>query len=763
MEFLILGPLQVVVDDRPVDFGGPKLRTLLAALVLHAGQVVPKDRLFEILWGPQPPEGAAATLQSHVSHLRDALEPGRGDGRASVVQAREPGYVLVVDGERSVDACRFEQLAGEGKHALAQGDPARAAARLQAALRLWRGDPLAEFAFAPFAQAEIARLSELRLLALEDRVEADLALGRHAEAAGELRSLVSEQPLRERLWGQLMLALYRSGRQADALRAYAEVRQILGEQLGIEPSPGLARLEEAILLQKSDLEFVPAPHVEDRTPVWEANLGDPYEPSTAVSPPELVAAGLAAFRRRAWQQAFDSLSAADRGGVLTAGELEALAEAAFWTGRSGECIGLCERLHATYLEAGDRRRAAYVALMVSVQHAFRLRTAVAAGWFALSHQLLEDEPDCVERGYLAWVTATVLVVLGTPDPAPALKSAEEVLACAERFDDRDLRAVGLTYRGYLMVHHGHLDEGLPLLDEAMASAAAGTLGPLATAAVVCRTLSACVSLHDYARAAQWLAAMERCAAEHGLAGFPGDCRMHHAQVLLARGAWSEAERHARCACADMNDFVREHTGLAFFILGEVLRLTGDLDGAEAAFNQAEEMGRSPQPSLALIHLARGEIAAARASLSEALSVEPWNLLGRAPLLAALVEISVAAGDTTAATQAADELRTIARTFATVGMQATADYAEGVVALTEGQVVSAVAALHRSWQGWSQIGVTHQAARARLRLGAARGAGGDHVGALLDLRAAQASFERLGARGDADEAARLVGASGIRPR
>ncbi len=369
----------------------------------------------------------------------------------------------------------------------------------------------------------------------------------------------------------------------------------------------------------------------------------------------------------------------------------------------------------------------------------------------------------MERGYLAWVTATVLVVLGTPDAAPALESAGEVLACAERFDDRDLRAVGLTYRGYLLVHQGHLDDGLPLLDEAMASAAAGTLGPLATAAVVCRTLSACVSLHDYDRAAQWLAAMQRCAAEHGLAGFPGDCRMHHAQVLLARGAWSEAERHARCACADMNDFVREHTGLAFFIVGDVLRLTGDLDGAEAAFSQAEEMGRSPQPSLALVHLARGETAVALASLSQALGAEPWNLLGRAPLLAAWVETSVAAGDTAAASQAAAELSKIAGTFATVGMQATADYAQGVVALAEGQGLSAVAALHRSWQGWSRMGVSHQAARARLRLAAARGAGGDHAGALIDLRAARAAFERLGARPDADEAARLAASLGAAAR
>jgi tetratricopeptide (TPR) repeat protein len=249
--------------------------------------------------------------------------------------------------------------------------------------------------------------------------------------------------------------------------------------------------------------------------------------------------------------------------------------------------------------------------------------------------------------------------------------------------------------------------------------------------------------------------MDRCASEHALAGFPGDCRMHHAQVLLARGAWSEAEREARRACAEIDDFVREHTGLAFVTVGEVLRLTGDLDGAEEAFSQADEFGRSPQPGLALVHLARGDTEAALASLRQALGTEPWNLLGRATLLGAVVEVCLAAGDTAGAAEAAVELATIAGTFATAGLRAAADYAEGVVALADGRPKVAVAALHQSWQAWRRIGVSHQAARARLRLGAARSADGDHAGALLDMRAAQSSFERMGARPDAEESARLA--------
>ena len=755
MEFRILGPLEVVDGDRTLEIAGPKQRTLLAALVLHAGRVVAKDRLFEILWGPEPPDGAPATLQSHVSHLRDALEPARQSGGASVVSARDPGYLLAADPDREVDAGRFEVAAAQGSRALAAGSPAEAAELLRHALGQWRGEALAEFTFAPFAQADIARLGELRLRALEDRIEADLALGRHADVAGELRRLVAAEPLRERLWSQLMLALYRSGRQADALRAYAELRLVLGEQLGIEPSPALAQLEEAILLQKPHLDWEPPPAVIRDEPQWRPTATPAGGGPTGRTPEQLVTEGLAAFRRRDWEQAYEHLAAADAAAGLAPDLMVQLIEAAFWSGRSSTCIAICERLHAAHLAAGDRRQAALAALMVSIQHAFRLRAAVATGWFAMSYQLLAEEPDCVEKGYLAWVTATVHIVLGTPDAAPALRAAAEVLEVGERFGDRDLRAVGLTYRGYVLVHQGHVAEGLPQLDEAMAAAAAGMVGPLATAAAVCRTLSACVALHDFERAGQWLLAMDRGAAEHGLAGFPGDCRMHHAQVLMARGAWAEAERQVRHACSDMDEFVREHTGLAFFTLGELLRLRGDLDGATDAFAQADEYGRTPQPGLALTHLAAGDVDAALASLRPALQAEPWNLLGRAPLLAALVEVSLAAGDGAGAGRAAQELDGIATAFGTPGLRAMAGHAKGLVALQDGRAGEAMVAFEASWRGWRQIGVTYEAARARLALGTARMAAGDEAGARLDLAAAQQTFERLGALLAALEAGRRL--------
>jgi len=265
--YRLLGPLEVEVGGRAVQLHG-KQRTLLALLLLRAGDVVSSDELIEALWRGGAPGKAANTLQVHVSRLRRLLEPGRtARAPTSVLATRGPGYALAVERDE-LDLERFERLLAEGRDELAAGDAAAAAAALRSALALWRGSPLADLALEPFAQAEIRRLEELRLEALEQRVEADLALGRHAELVAELEGLVAEHPLRERLRGQLMLALYRTGRQADALAAYREARAALDEELGLEPGPALRRLEQAILRHDPDLdpaspaEPAPAPREE---------------------------------------------------------------------------------------------------------------------------------------------------------------------------------------------------------------------------------------------------------------------------------------------------------------------------------------------------------------------------------------------------------------------------------------------------------------------------------------------------------------------
>ncbi|MDQ3874874.1 MAG: AAA family ATPase, partial [Actinomycetota bacterium] len=252
MDFRLLGPLEVREGDRLVAVGGPKQRALLAILLLHANEVLPAEQLVKDLWGAAPPETPENTLHAHISRLRKALGKTR-------ILTRSPGYVLTLDDdERDVE--RFEALVAQGRRALRHGDAARASAVLGDALKLWRGAPLADLSLQRFAQAEIRRLEEGRLGALEDRIEANLAEGLHAEVIPELEALVVQYPLRERLRAQLMLALYRSGRQAEALEVYRSTRQVLVDELGIEPGPALHQLETAILLHDPALKLDPAQH-----------------------------------------------------------------------------------------------------------------------------------------------------------------------------------------------------------------------------------------------------------------------------------------------------------------------------------------------------------------------------------------------------------------------------------------------------------------------------------------------------------------------
>ena len=248
MDFRILGPLEVSDNGRRLEIGGPKQRTLLAILLLHPNEVVSAHRLIDEVWGEAPPATAAKTLRAHVSRLRKALngEAGAAGRTGGRLETRGPGYLLNVrPGELDADRC--QALLDDARRALATGKTGEAAESIRRALELWRGSPLADFAYDAFAQAEIARLEELRLEALEERIEAELALGHHREVVGEVEGLQGRHPLRERLLGQLMLALYRSDRQTEALHVYQRGRMALNEELGLEPSQGLRRLERQIL------------------------------------------------------------------------------------------------------------------------------------------------------------------------------------------------------------------------------------------------------------------------------------------------------------------------------------------------------------------------------------------------------------------------------------------------------------------------------------------------------------------------------------
>jgi predicted ATPase/DNA-binding SARP family transcriptional activator len=301
MEFRILGPFEVLAEGRDVVPAGSKRRALLALLVLHANETLTVDRLVDQLWGERPPASAAKTVQVHVSRLRKAL--GASNGAEAAIVTREHGYQLQLDPER-LDAFRFERLVDEGRAGLATGHPERAVSLLESALSLWRGTPLADLAYEPFAQREIARLEDLRVRALEQLVDARLALGRHAEVVAQLETLIADHPYREQLRAQLMLALYRCDRQADALQAYQDARRTLVEELGIEPSERLRELERAILAQEPAL----------AAPAAMPPSGDDVDPS---SPPAGLPTGVVTFlltdieaSSRLWEADADAMAAA---------------------------------------------------------------------------------------------------------------------------------------------------------------------------------------------------------------------------------------------------------------------------------------------------------------------------------------------------------------------------------------------------------------------------------------------------------------------
>ena len=264
MQFRVLGPIQVVEDGNTLAVAAGHQRALLALLLLHVNRVVTTDRILDELWGDDPPETGAKTVAFHVSRLRDALRPSRAPGETDGVVATAPGGYMLRAVPDQIDACRFERLALEGRQLL-RDDPETARTRFADALGMWHGEPYAELADAAFLQPEIRRLEELRLQVTEDRFGADLALGRHADVIDELTVLVDEHPLREHARGQLMVAQYRAGRQAEALRTYAAGRQLLAEELGIDPGPELQQIEGQVLRQDPRLD-PPARHHVVRNP-----------------------------------------------------------------------------------------------------------------------------------------------------------------------------------------------------------------------------------------------------------------------------------------------------------------------------------------------------------------------------------------------------------------------------------------------------------------------------------------------------------------
>jgi tetratricopeptide (TPR) repeat protein len=484
-------------------------------------------------------------------------------------------------------------------------------------------------------------------------------------------------------------------------------------------------------------------------------LGELSPPArSGAGPDDLVEAGREAAARRDWDAAFRLLSDAHGLRPLEADDLKQLGEAGYWTDRHEESFGFQRSAYHAYAQAGDNAQTAYMALMLTIHHANRLDLAVAGGWFAKAERLLADAPECFAHGHHAVVSALFDEAAG--DWPAMLEHARRALEIGARCGDADLQALGLAFQGLALTHLGEVAEGTRLLDEAMASAVAGELATMPTGIIYCRLLCACLDLQDFGRAHEWTKVIDRCAARPGLGGLPGDCRTHRAQVLHRYGAFAEGAREALRAVEETATLDLAHAGIAWRELGDIRLRQGDIEGADEAFVRAHEYGVSPEPGLALLRLARGELHAAGAGLESALEPLGAGQLARARLLPAKVEVALTAGDREAARGAVGELEETADTYRTPALAAVAEHARGAYELSAGDTAEAQRRLASALQLWQRVHAPYDAARARLLLAEAHVVRGDRDSGLLELRAAHAAFERLGARPDAERThARLI--------
>jgi class 3 adenylate cyclase len=468
---------------------------------------------------------------------------------------------------------------------------------------------------------------------------------------------------------------------------------------------------------------------------------------------ESLEEGREAIRAHAWAEGFDQLSAADRESPLEAADLELLARAAWWTGRLDACIAARERAYSAHLDSGNAHSAARVAMDLTKDYYSKQAGSMGSGWRRQAERLLQGLDDCVEHGYLARLSG-VIAFEADGDYDRALAEAERALEIAERCGDRDLQAVAVLDQGRALIAKGQVKEGLPLLDESTAAALSGELGPMATGIVYCNMITTAGSLGDYRRAGEWTEAAKRWCDRQEIAGFPGMCRVHRAEIMRLRGAWADAEVEARRACEELKDFNLEAAGEAFYEVGEIRLRVGDLGAAQEAFEQANELGREPQPGLALLRFAEGKLASAQGCLGRALDEERGDL-ARARLLPAEVELSIAAGDVERAQVAADELEGIAGRYEGAALAAAASTSRGRLGIARGDSAKAVRDLREALRLWRDLDLPYEAAETRMELARAYRAEEDHDSAVIELRSALATFQQLGAMPREREVADLL--------
>jgi DNA-binding CsgD family transcriptional regulator len=463
-----------------------------------------------------------------------------------------------------------------------------------------------------------------------------------------------------------------------------------------------------------------------------------------------------------WLHVYEDLGARDPGALLPV-DLEALAEAAWWLCRTDESIAARQRAYAAFREAGDDRGAARTAARLFHDHFYRGERAVAVGWLRRGSRHLERDRGVVEWGWLRFAEAELHLHQGPLEEA--VDGAAQAIRLARLHGDADLAAVGMQLQGRALIAQGKLDEGLALLDEAMTCVLAGELAPLYTGWVYCSVILACKDLADLQRASEWTqAARVWCQALPATTPYSqGLCRIYRGEVLALRGAWAEAEAELRRAHQELLPHRPQGAAEASYGVGEVLRRRGDLLRAERAFVRAQQLGWDPQPGMALLRLAQGRVEVAAAALRATLASPTVDRFARARLLAAQVEVSIAAGALDQARDAARELARVADGLSSAVVGATASTAQGALHLAQGEPAAALEELRRGLGGWRKLQLPYEEAKARLLIGTTQRMLGDEEGGRIEIDAARAGFARLGAAADARHAAALLQRPRASPR
>jgi class 3 adenylate cyclase len=465
-----------------------------------------------------------------------------------------------------------------------------------------------------------------------------------------------------------------------------------------------------------------------------------------------------AVSRQSWREAFDAYVGLDRGS-LDAEDLERYGEAAWWSGKLAEAIRLREQAYARYSREGSKVAAARAALTLSWDESNRGAFSVAQGWFSTAERQLEGEEESAVHGRVA-LTRAATAMLAEGNYPLAIANLDRAYELAGRFGDRDTQMLALVAKGRALVKSGEIEAGLQLLDEGTAAAVSGELEPYSTTLVYCMTITSCNDVGDLRRAAEWTEAANRWCDRLDVTGFPGACRIHRAELMRMRGDLAAAEKVAIAACDELLDFERYITAGGYYEIGEIRRRLGDLTAAEEAYARANELGADPQPGLALLRLAEGKLEAAVAGISHALEEleEPLSRIRRLP---AQVEIAAAAGDLKTARAAAAELEQLVDSYKigtrrAPAFDATFHVAAGRIALAEGDTDEAVGRLRRARDEWREVGAPFETAQSRLLLGVAFRRRGEEHAATTELEAAHATFERIGAKADAERTAELLG-------